>query len=118
MTGVGGRIDEVRAQIAAVCADEGRDPGGVRLLAVTKTRPAQTVREAYATGCRWFGENRLQELRDKAAGATLSPKAAAAAPTPLDRALEDVVSALANLGCNRKEAQQAAEAPFMLWRNH
>jgi len=67
VTGVGGRIDEVRAQIAAACADAGRGPGEVRLLAVTKTRPAQTVREAYATGCRWFGENRLQELRDKAA---------------------------------------------------
>ena len=67
MTEVGGRIEEVEAQIAAACADAGRDPGEVRLLAVTKTRPAQTVREAYATGCRWFGENRLQELRDKAA---------------------------------------------------
>jgi pyridoxal phosphate enzyme (YggS family) len=66
VTGVGGRIDEVRAQIAAACADAGRDPGQVRLLAVTKTRPAETVREAYAMGCRWFGENRLQELRDKA----------------------------------------------------
>lgn len=67
MTEVGGRIDEVRAQIAEACADAGRDPGEVRLLAVTKTRPAQTVREAYAAGCGWFGENRLQELRDKAA---------------------------------------------------
>jgi len=64
---VGGRIDEVRAEIAAACAEAGRDPDEVRLLAVTKTRPAQTVRDAYATGCRWFGENRLQELRDKAA---------------------------------------------------
>jgi len=64
---VGGRIDEVRAEIAAACAEAGRDPGEVRLLAVTKTRPAQTVRDAYVTGCRWFGENRLQELRDKAA---------------------------------------------------
>lgn len=67
MTDVGGRIDEVRAQIAAACADAGRDPDEVRLLAVTKTRPAGTVRAAYASGCRWFGENRLQELRDKAA---------------------------------------------------
>ncbi len=33
---------------------------------MSKTRPAETVREAYAAGCRWFGENRLQELRDKA----------------------------------------------------
>ncbi len=67
MIDVGGRIDEVRAQIAGASAAAGRDPAEVRLLAVTKTRPAQTVREAYATGCRWFGENRLQELRDKAA---------------------------------------------------
>lgn len=67
MIEVGGRIDEVRAEIAAACAEAGRDPDEVRLLAVTKTRPAQTVRDAYATGCRWFGENRLQELRDKAA---------------------------------------------------
>jgi Holliday junction resolvasome RuvABC DNA-binding subunit len=48
------------------------------------------------------------ELRDKAAGAPLTPKAAAT-PAALDRALDDVVSALVNLGCNRKEAQQAAE---------
>jgi len=50
------------------------------------------------------------ELRDKAAGASLTPKAAAATPAALDRALDDVVSALVNLGCNRKEAQLAAEA--------
>ncbi len=67
MTEVGGRIDHVRAEIAAACVEAGRDPREVRLLAVTKTRPAQTVREAYASGCRWFGENRLQELRDKSA---------------------------------------------------
>jgi PLP dependent protein len=67
VTEVGGRVDEIRAQIAAACADAGRDATDVRLLAVSKTRPAQTVREAYASGCRWFGENRLQELRDKAA---------------------------------------------------
>jgi Holliday junction DNA helicase RuvA len=57
-----------------------------------------------------LAERLVLELRDKTAGAALSPKAAAATPAPLDRALEDVVSALANLGCNRKEAQQAAEA--------
>lgn len=66
MTEVGGRIDEVREQITEACLEAGRDPVDVRLLAVSKTRPAQTVREAYASGCRWFGENRLQELRDKA----------------------------------------------------
>jgi holliday junction DNA helicase RuvA len=57
-----------------------------------------------------LAERLVVELRDKAAGASLAPKAAAATPAALDRALDDVVSALVNLGCNRKEAQQAAEA--------
>jgi holliday junction DNA helicase RuvA len=56
-----------------------------------------------------LAERLVVELRDKAAGVSLFPKAAAA-PAALDRALDDVVSALVNLGCNRKEAQQAAEA--------
>jgi len=63
---VGTRIGEIRAEIAAACGEAGREPSEVRLLAVTKTRPVQTVRAAYASGCRWFGENRLRELRDKA----------------------------------------------------
>ena len=60
------RLAAVQSQIADACRDAGRSPQTVRLLAVSKTRPAETVREAYAAGCRWFGENRLQELRDKA----------------------------------------------------
>ena len=66
MIEVGTRIGEIRAEIAAACGEAGREPSEVRLLAVTKTRPVQTVRAAYASGCRWFGENRLRELRDKA----------------------------------------------------
>jgi len=42
-------------------------PAGVRLVAVSKTQPAQAVREAYAAGQRDFGENYAQEWRDKAA---------------------------------------------------
>ncbi len=67
MTGFAERLAEVRSQIADACRAAGRSPESVRLLAVSKTRGAETVREAYAAGCRWFGENRLQELRDKAA---------------------------------------------------
>ncbi len=67
MSEVTERVGDIRAQIAAACVEAGRDPAEVRLLAVSKTRPSDTVREAYAAGCRWFGENRLQELRDKAA---------------------------------------------------
>lgn len=66
MSEVGERVEQIRAQVAAACAEAGRDPAEVRLLAVSKTRPSGTIREAYEAGCRWFGENRLQELRDKA----------------------------------------------------
>ncbi|MBI5069768.1 MAG: YggS family pyridoxal phosphate-dependent enzyme [Deltaproteobacteria bacterium] len=40
---------------------------GVTLVAVSKTQPAEAVREAYAAGQRHFGENYAQEWRDKAA---------------------------------------------------
>ena len=42
-------------------------PPTVRLVAVSKTQPAEAVREAYAAGQRDFGENYAQEWRDKAA---------------------------------------------------
>jgi pyridoxal phosphate enzyme (YggS family) len=38
---------------------------GAKLVAVTKTYPPETIREAYALGCRDFGENRVQELLEK-----------------------------------------------------
>ena len=42
-----------------------RDPASVGLLAVSKTKPANDLREAYATGLRDFGENYLQEALGK-----------------------------------------------------
>ena len=42
-------------------------PPGVTLVAVSKTQPAEAVREAHAAGQRHFGENYAQEWRDKAA---------------------------------------------------
>jgi pyridoxal phosphate enzyme (YggS family) len=42
-------------------------PPGVTLVAVSKTQPAEAIREAYAAGQRHFGENYAQEWRDKAA---------------------------------------------------
>ena len=42
-------------------------PSGVRLVAVSKLKPAEDVREAYGAGQRLFGENYATELRDKAA---------------------------------------------------
>ena len=41
-------------------------PPGVTLLAVSKAQPAEAVREAYAAGQRHFGENYVQEWREKA----------------------------------------------------
>jgi pyridoxal phosphate enzyme (YggS family) len=42
-----------------------RAPGSVGLLAVSKTKPASDLREAYAAGLRDFGENYLQEALGK-----------------------------------------------------
>src|SRR5689334_1983027 len=55
----------VRARIAAACARCGRDPGTVQLMAVSKTFPTESIREAYNAGQRLFGENRVQEWADK-----------------------------------------------------
>jgi len=56
----------VQSRIDAACAKAGRDPQGVRLMAVTKTHPASVLREAYEAGCRLFGENKAQEAAGKA----------------------------------------------------
>jgi pyridoxal phosphate enzyme (YggS family) len=57
----------VRARIAAACRRCGREVGDVRLLPVTKTVPAHILRLAHAAGISDFGENKLQEARDKRA---------------------------------------------------
>lgn len=60
-------LAHVHARIAAACRRAGRDPGDVRLLPVTKTVPARILRLAFAAGITEFGENKLQEARDKRA---------------------------------------------------
>jgi pyridoxal phosphate enzyme (YggS family) len=45
----------------------GRDPETVRLVAVSKTKPVEAIREAYAAGQRDFGENYVQEMAEKVA---------------------------------------------------
>ena len=61
------RADAVRARIAAAARTSGRDAAAVTLVAVTQTHPASTVRAALAAGLVDLGENRVQELADKAA---------------------------------------------------
>ncbi len=62
------RIAVVRERIAAAAARAGSDPGGVRLMAVTKTFPRAVVEEAMAAGLTLFGENRVAEAQGKFAG--------------------------------------------------
>jgi len=64
---VGAAIKEVRSRIAGAARRSGREPDAVRLVAATKTVPAERVAEAVALGVTDVGENRAQELLAKAA---------------------------------------------------
>ena len=59
------RAQDVRARIASAVIRSGRSPADVLIVAVTKTVPAAFLREAFALGFSTFGENRVQEARDK-----------------------------------------------------
>ena len=58
-------LGSVRARIQAAEKRFGRPAGSVRLLAVSKTKPADAVAEAYRLGQRDFGENHLQDAQTK-----------------------------------------------------
>jgi hypothetical protein len=60
-------LQSVRTRIARAAERAGRDPGSVRLLAVSKQQPAALVRAAVAAGQTEFGENYVQEGVDKVA---------------------------------------------------
>ncbi len=58
-------LKAVQQRIADTCIRCGRDPGAVRLVCVTKTMSAETVRLAIQAGAVIFGENYIQEAREK-----------------------------------------------------
>ena len=60
-------LNRVREQIAESVQLAGRPLESVRLLAISKTFPIELIIEAYSCGQRDFGENRVQEFRDKRA---------------------------------------------------
>jgi PLP dependent protein len=64
---IAARVAAVREQIARAAARAGRRPEDVGLVAVSKTFPAESVREAFAAGLRVFGENKVQEAEGKIA---------------------------------------------------
>src|SRR5512138_375517 len=60
-------LNTVRSRIAAAAGAAGRDPSSIRLVAVSKTKPASLIEEAFRAGQTLFGENYVQELAAKAA---------------------------------------------------
>lgn len=65
MATIAANIQQVQERIARACAEAQRDVQSVTLLAVSKTFPSDTVREAVACGLRRFGENYVQEAVEK-----------------------------------------------------
>ena len=59
-------IARVRERITSAAGRAGRDPKEITLMPVSKTFPAERIREAHAAGLRVFGENRVQEFAEKA----------------------------------------------------
>jgi pyridoxal phosphate enzyme (YggS family) len=66
MSAIAERLVSIRARLESAAVAAGRDPAGVELIAVSKTHPAESVREAFEAGQAVFGENRVQELIAKA----------------------------------------------------
>ena len=58
-------IKSVSERIQEACKKSGRNPEEVTLISVSKTKPLEMLKEAYAAGSRDFGENKVQELCDK-----------------------------------------------------
>ncbi|MEW7855563.1 YggS family pyridoxal phosphate-dependent enzyme [Pseudomonas chlororaphis] len=67
MSTIADNIALVSARIRAAAQASQRDESSIHLLAVSKTKPAAALREAYAAGLRDFGENYLQEALGKQA---------------------------------------------------
>ena len=65
MSTIADNLTALAARIHNAAQAAGRDPASVRLLAVSKTKPASAIREIYAAGVRDVGENYLQEALAK-----------------------------------------------------
>ena len=64
--GIEERYRRVAQQVAQTAREAGRDPGEVRLVAVSKTVGLSGVEAALAAGARDFGENRPDAIKEKA----------------------------------------------------
>ncbi|CAN5652223.1 YggS family pyridoxal phosphate-dependent enzyme [soil metagenome] len=66
MENIAARLEFIHSRIAAAAQSSGRQASAIELIAVSKTHPAETVREAFEAGQIVFGENKVQELLGKA----------------------------------------------------
>lgn len=58
-------LERIQERMARAAARAGRRPGEIALVAVSKSFPAEVIRDAYEAGVRQFGENRVQEWEGK-----------------------------------------------------
>jgi len=65
MSNITENLDAVEKKIQAACDRAQRSRDSVTLIAVSKTKPVSDIREAMDYGIKVFGENKVQELRDK-----------------------------------------------------
>ena len=65
MSSIQENVVKVRERSAAACRRCARQPEDVKILAISKTFPPESIREAYEAGLRDFGENRVQEAKAK-----------------------------------------------------
>lgn len=59
------RVDEIQGRVGSACVAAGRDPGEVKLMAVTKSHPVEAAAFAARAGLPCVGENRVQEALEK-----------------------------------------------------
>lgn len=65
MNSIATNLSTIRDQIASACKSAGRRPEEVKLIAVSKTKSASAIREAWDAGQREFGESYVQEFLEK-----------------------------------------------------
>ncbi len=65
MNNIAANLAQIHDRIETACQRSGRNPEEVRLIAVSKVKPAELVEEAFHAGQKLFGESYVQEFRDK-----------------------------------------------------
>lgn len=65
MSDICSNIEKVNQRIITACEEAGRNPNNVHLVAISKTKPLDDIKEAFNCGQLHFGENRAKELQDK-----------------------------------------------------